>query len=103
MKPGTRLYIEKIATAPGGLPPDKNYTPGTIPSFGCSLPIEYNIEGVLIEKMEIGFGIKILRDKRNGVESLGEFMTTPLTEIGDNFFKTLNSVYQYKIIEHENK
>lgn len=102
MNPGTKLYVEKIDVAPGGLPPDVDYTPGTLPAFGCSLPIEYNVEGTLIEKMELGFGVRILRTKRNGIPVDGIFTTTPLKEIGDNYFKTLNSVYRFKIIENEN-
>lgn len=95
-----RVYLEKIATVDGGLPPiewDK-YTPGTIQSDGYSIPIEYNIEGIIYAMPRVGIGFTVLREKRNGVEADGLFQTSTVTEVGDNYFKTRNSVYTFKKI-----
>ena len=95
-----QIYIEKLAEVPGGLParnmdehimgkPNDNYS---------SIPIEYNLEGVLSYDIEVGKPVVVGRTKRNGVEAYGVFTTSNVTEIGDNYFKTRNSVYSYKLL-----
>lgn len=98
MNKGKRIFIEKIAKCEGGLPPADNMIQGQPTPFGYSLPIEYNVEGILIEEMKIGDGVSIHREKRNGLPIRGEFITTPLKNIGDNYFETLNSIYRYKFV-----
>ena len=94
------IYIEKLAEVPGGLParnmdehimgkPNDNYS---------SIPIEYNLEGVLSYDIEVGKPVVVGRTKRNGVEAYGVFTTSRLTEVGDKYFKTQNSVYSYKFL-----
>lgn len=94
-----KIYIEKLAVNPGGLParPIENHIFGGAQDDGHSLPVEYNIEG-MVGKMEVGHSVYVLRNKRNGIECGGTFQTTALTEIGENFFKTKNSVYFYKFL-----
>jgi hypothetical protein len=95
-----QIYIEKLAEVPGGLParnmdehimgkPNDNYS---------SIPIEYNLEGSLIYDIEVGESVIVERSKRNGVEAYGVFSTSRVTEVGDNYFKTQNSVYSYKLL-----
>ena len=94
------IYIEKLAEVPGGLParnmdehimgkPNDNYS---------SIPIEYNLEGVLSYDIEVGKPVVVGRTKRNGVDAYGVFTTSRVTEVGDNYFKTQNSVYSYKLL-----
>ena len=94
------IYIEKLAEVPGGLParnmdehimgkPNDNYS---------SIPIEYNLDGVLSYDIEVGKPVVVGRTKRNGVDAYGVFTTSTVTEIGDNYFKTRNSVYSYKLL-----
>jgi len=95
-----QIYIEKLAEVPGGLParnmdehimgkPNDNYS---------SIPIEYNLEGVLSYDIEVGKPVVVGRTKRNGVDAYGMFTTSRVTEVGDNYFKTKNSVYSYKFL-----
>jgi len=94
------IYIEKLAEVPGGLParnmdehimgkPNDNYS---------SIPIEYNLDGVLSYDIEVGKPVVVGRTKRNGVEAYGVFTTSRVTEVGDKYFKTQNSVYSYKFL-----
>ena len=95
-----KIYIEKLAEVPGGLParsmeehimgkPNDNYS---------SIPIEYNLEGILSFPIQVGEGVVVQRTKRNGVEAYGIFSTSRVTEVGNNYFKTQNSVYSYKFL-----
>ena len=94
------IYIEKLAEVKGGLParnmdehimgkPNDNYS---------SIPIEYNLEGYLLYEIEVGNNVFIDRTKRNGVEVRGVFTTSRVTEVGDKYFKTQNSVYKYSFL-----
>jgi len=95
-----QIYIEKLAEVPGGLParnmdehimgkPNDNYS---------SIPIEYNLEGNLMYDIEVDKSVIVERTKRNGVEVRGVFTTSRVTEVGDKYFKTQNSVYSYKFL-----
>mgnify|MGYP006303769001 FL=1 len=95
------IYIEKLAEVEGGLParsmddhdmgkPNDSYT---------SIPIEYNLEGYLFNnEIQVNQSVIVNRTKRNGVKALGMFQTSRVTEVGDNYFKTQNSVYMYKFL-----
>lgn len=94
------IYIEKLAEVTGGLParnmdehimgePNDNYS---------SIPIEYNVEGYLLYEIEVGKNVFVDRIKRNGEEIRGMFTTSRVTEVGDKYFKTQNSVYSYKFL-----
>ena len=95
-----QIYIEKLAEVTGGLParnmdehimgkPNDNYS---------SIPIEYNLEGYLLYEIEVGKNVFIDRTKRNGVEVRGMFSTSRVTEVGDKYFKTQNSLYKYSFL-----
>lgn len=96
------IVIKKIAAVAGGIAPMANdaYVPGTGNNIdeNKSIPIEYTIEGKLINTIEVGVGVNVMRTKRNGVEATGFFQTSTVTEITENTFKTKNSVYTYKYI-----
>jgi hypothetical protein len=63
-----------------------------------SIPVEYNLEGILSFPIEVGESVIVQRTKRNGVEAYGMFSTSRVTEVGDKYFKTRNSLYLYKFL-----
>ena len=95
------IYIEKLAEVPGGLPA-RSMDEHIMGKPNCdnysSIPIEYNLEGVLSYDIEVGKPVVVGRTKRNGVEAYGVFSTSTVTEVGNNYFKTRNSVYSYKLL-----
>ena len=96
-----KIYIEKLAEVPGGLPArsmDEHIMGKPNYDNYSSIPIEYNLEGVLSYDIEVGKPVVVGRTKRNGVEAYGVFSTSTVTEVGDNYFKTLNSLYLYKFL-----
>ena len=95
-----QIYIEKLAEVPGGLPALKmeEHIAGESQGDNYSIPVEYNLEGSLIYDIEVGKNVIVDRTKRNGEEVCGLFTTSRVTEVGDNYFKTRNSVYSYKFL-----
>jgi hypothetical protein len=96
-----QIYIEKLAEVPGGLPARNmdEHIMGKPPTDDYnSIPVEYNLEGILAFPIQVGEGVIVNRTKRNGVEVCGLFTTSRVTEVGDNYFKTKNSVYSYKFL-----
>ena len=96
-----KIYIEKLAEVPGGLPArsmDEHIMGKPNYDNYSSIPIEYNLEGVLSYDIEVGKSVVVGRTKRNGVEAYGVFSTSRVTEVGNNYFKTMNSVYSYKFL-----
>ena len=96
-----KIYIEKLAEVPGGLPArsmDEHIMGKPNYDNYSSIPIEYNLEGVLSYDIEVGKSVVVGRTKRNGVEAYGVFNTSSVTEVGNNYFKTRNSLYLYKFL-----
>ena len=94
------IYIEKLAEVPGGLPARnmEEHIDGQYQGDSHSIPVEYNLEGILSFPIEVGESVIVQRTKRNGVEAYGMFSTSRVTEVGNNYFKTKNSVYSYKFL-----
>jgi hypothetical protein len=94
------IYIEKLAEVSGGLPARsmEEHIDGQYQGDSHSIPVEYNLEGELIYDIEVGKPVVVGRTKRNGVEAYGVFNTSRVTEVGNNYFKTKNSVYSYKFL-----
>jgi hypothetical protein len=94
------IYIEKLSEVTGGLPAIKmeEHIAGESQGNNYSVPVEYNLEGSLIYDIEVGKNVIVERIKRNGVEVRGLFTTSRVTEVGNNYFKTQNSVYSYKFL-----
>jgi hypothetical protein len=95
-----KIYIEKLAEVSGGLPArsKEEYIDGQYQGDSHSIPVEYNLEGVLSYDIEVGKPVVVGRTKRNGVEAYGMFNTSTVTEVGNNYFKTKNSLYSYKFL-----
>jgi hypothetical protein len=94
------IYIEKLAEVPGGLPARNmdEHIDGQYQGDSHSIPVEYNLEGILSFPIQVGEGVVVQRTKRNGVEAYGVFSTSTVTEVGDKYFKTRNSLYLYKFL-----
>jgi hypothetical protein len=94
------IYIEKLAEVSGGLPARsmEEHIMGKPNDNNTSIPIEYNLEGTIAFPIKVGESVVVGRTKRNGVEAYGVFSTSRVTEVGDNYFKTQNSVYLYKFL-----
>ena len=98
-----RIRIQKRAEVTGGLPACEagSYTSGTAQAAGFSIPIEYSAEGELARPLQVGEGLIMLRDTRNGVKCPGVFQTSPIIEITRDSFMTKNSVYDYEYLTSE--
>ena len=94
------IYIEKLAEVEGGLPARSmdEHIMGKPNDNNTSIPIEYNVEGYLLYEIEVGKNVFVDRIKRNGEEVRGLLTTSRVTEVGDKYFKTQNSVYSYKFL-----
>jgi len=66
---------------------------------GVSMPVDYTIEGTLVNDIEIGEPVRVLRTKRNGIVVSGFFETSPVTKIGMEGFTTQNSVYRLELLD----
>jgi hypothetical protein len=95
-----KIYIEKLAEVSGGLPArsKEEYIDGQYQGDSHSIPVEYNLEGELSYDIEVGKPVVVGRTKRNGVEAYGMFNTSTVTEVGNNYFKTKNSLYSYRFL-----
>jgi len=63
-----------------------------------SLPVEYEMVGILRDKVTIGKPVKLFRIIRNGVRINGRFSSSAVVAIVENYFTTLNSVYLVKAL-----
>ncbi|MEI8310445.1 MAG: hypothetical protein WCH98_06800 [Verrucomicrobiota bacterium] len=60
----------------------------------ASLPVDYEMRGVLLAEIRVGEPIYLFRTERNGVTAEGFFSSSPVRQIqGDGRVITLNSVY----------
>ena len=64
-----------------------------------SFPVDYEVEGALMDEMEVGKPIVVLRTHRNGVRADGFFYTSPVREFKNGAAITMNSIYFIKILE----
>ena len=98
-----RIRIQKRAAVTGGLPARDmaDHIPGQSQPETFSLPIDYTVEGEAKMLPKVGIPFAMLRDTRNGVKAIGEFMTTVVTEVTDTSFRTQNSVYDYQVLTTE--
>lgn len=104
MKKGTKIYLEKIEESSNPLCPTpkfEDYFSGE-DNGNVSIPISYNIEGVLLNDINIGQSIIALRSKRNNIEYSGLFSTSDVKTIsavdGFTMIETNNSIYRMKEI-----
>lgn len=98
-----KVRIKKIGVAENALADAGDaatYKFGKI-NEGVSLPVEYEIEGFLSSRIEVGFPVVIARTKRNGVEETGILKTSAVTDVTDKGFSTRNSLYTVELLPEE--
>lgn len=101
MKTGLLVKITKLREADRPLVRAGNwntYVLGAADNAG-SLPIDYEMIGVLLERPVVGGRVRLLRVQRNGVEVLGMFESTQVVSIRGCEFATRNSVYRLENCE----
>ncbi len=96
----TGIVVRLVKLRPAGNPSAESgnwntYVPGSADN-ATSLPIDYEMIGVLLEPPVVGGQVKLLRLERNGVRSMGLFESTRITSVNGNEFTTQNSVYRWE-------
>ncbi|HYG35736.1 MAG TPA: hypothetical protein VEC99_13180 [Clostridia bacterium] len=66
-----------------------------------SLPVDYEMVGVLVAPPLVGKRVELLRLERNGEPALGVFVSSPVTEVNHTWFATRNSVYRIEVLHDE--
>ena len=101
MKKYIRLTKIKPAENASYPTPDwDNYEHGDL-NRNSSLPVDYWVEGYLINPPKIGESVKIEREIRNGEKVYGFMVTSPVTKIDGDFFETLNSIYKIEYLKEK--
>jgi hypothetical protein len=92
-----RIRIQKRAEVSSGLPanPREAHVDGQTQNENFSLPIDYWVEGELLQGITVGESVVIARETRNGVVAMGMMTTSPVVEVRATSFSTKNSVYDY--------
>ena len=87
---------ENAAVAPGSW---AHWVPGGWSNRG-SLPVDYELRGVLLAPVLVGAQITVYRTWRNGVSAEGMFLSTAIREIADTGeIRTANSVYRITVAQ----
>jgi hypothetical protein len=95
MVTGKYIRLTKLAAAsnPTALTPEwENFVPGQDNGL-VSLPLDYTAEGYLTSDIKVGMHFFMNRIKRNGVEAIGKFASSPVKKITGNQVETQNSIY----------
>jgi hypothetical protein len=96
--PFVRITKLRAAPNPTAQPGDWDTFVQGVRSITHSLPVDYEMQGFLVEPPEVGGIVRLLRIQRNDVAALGVFQSTPITAVGEGIFTTKNSVYQIQRI-----
>lgn len=88
--------IDAVKFAAAKTPSKEEYDYGQ--ENATSLPIDYWVEGYLLNEPKVGESVVVQRISRNGQTIAGIMQTSLLTELFEGGFKTLNSVYKLDYI-----
>lgn len=107
MNKGDYVSLKKLAAIDNAefrTPEWSEYAPGEN-NFGVSVPVEYQVTGVLIWNLQPGSSVAVDRDSRNGVPSKGILQTSRLMSIekvnqNKFFLETRNSRYEMEILKN---
>jgi hypothetical protein len=97
---GTEVRVVKLAVCEDALVPScswENWKPGRL-NAGPP-PVDYELRGFLINRLEIGEPILVVRTHRNHVKAHGIFVSTPVREFKNGAAVTLNSIYMISCLE----
>lgn len=101
MSERTRVKVRKIGQLPDAQVAAgdwESYVPG-VENPNVSLPVEYEIEGYMVDPPALGASFVVERTSRNGIKAYGEFSTSPITVIAPGMIKTQNSIYTIEKLE----
>ena len=91
---GTPVRLVKLSACENALIPPSPWEDWKIGEMNTrSLPVDYELQGILVEPMEAGKPIRVLRTHRNGVRVDGFFQSSPVREFKNGAAITLNSIY----------
>ena len=92
--PGTSVRLVKLSACDDAHSPSSSWEDWKVGKLNeGSLPVYYELEGSLIEPMEVGKPILVHRTCRNGVKADGLFQSSPVREFKNGAAITLNSIY----------
>ncbi len=96
LQPGTPVRLCKLSECGDPLVEASTWDEWNITELNAkSLPVAYDLRGVLISQIEWGKPIRILRLWRNGIQALGLFVSTFVCDVKDgNTIETCNSIYR---------
>ena len=100
MKQGATVIIKKLAAVenPGVATAEKHeYVCGSGTNTK-SPPVEYEVEGRLMNDVAVGEAVKLDRWRRNEVVTNGQFMTSPVVKVSADGFETMNSKYSLQVL-----
>lgn len=101
MKKYVRLTKIKASENPEYATPHWNsYKHGVI-NKATSIPVDYWVEGYLVEPIKVGEYAVIERVIRNGERVSGFMTTSRILEVNGDIFETLNSIYKIEYLEEE--
>jgi hypothetical protein len=63
-----------------------------------SLPVDYWLEGYLLQEPEVGKSVLVQREVRNGLKVSGMFVSTEVVKVSEDTFETLNSIYKIEYL-----
>jgi hypothetical protein len=97
---GTYVRIEKLRSAPGGIPacPLPAYAPGVWGGL-LTLPVTYLMEGYLLQDLRKDGVIHLDGRIRQGVKARSSFVTTRICSICADEVTTINSIYRLTEME----
>jgi hypothetical protein len=95
MKRGDFVRLSKIGRAPGGAEPCpiQYYSSGIFAGI-MSMPINYVMDGYLMESPQTKGVIRLRRYVRNGVVRRGMFRSSTIRSINSDLIETQNSVWR---------
>lgn len=96
----TYVRLTKLRELPRPSGDERGQTPTGATSEGAPdhhLDVGYVVDGWFLEAPRVGSSMVLLRYRRNGVDQLGLFTSSPVTFVGETEIQTENSVYQ---LEH---
>jgi|SRR5882724_5344622 len=101
MKNGDRVVLRKIRPCENPAARSalwSEYTVGRMKPENVSIPIGYELEGILLADISVGRAMTVDRAVRNGVAREGLFLSSPVTRIFPEVIQTENSVYRIRIM-----
>jgi hypothetical protein len=96
MQKGTLVKVTKLRADPDAMRQPMSwdeFVPGnSVAASGYSLPVDYEVEGVLLRDVEVGTSVCVGRIVPSG--TLRIFTSSPVIAIEQGGFKTANSFYR---------